>query len=300
MTASSPARTITARQLNRATLARQLLLRRERLGAVEAVHRITALQAQEAASPYLALWSRVTDFDPAELDAAFASRAIVKASLMRMTLHAVDAADYPAFHTAMTRSLRASRLGDRRFTDSGLTTADADGVIRHVLEYASEPRTNAEFDAYLEERLGPLPGPGPWWALRTYAPLHHAPTGGPWSFGQRPSYVAAKEREVRPSVEAATRTLVRRYLEGFGPATIADIAQFSVKYRELIRGAIQEMADELVVFAGPGRAPLYDVPTGCSRTRTPSLRRVSCRCGTASCLPTTTGAGSSPFRTVAA
>jgi hypothetical protein len=179
---------------------------------------------------------------------------------MRMTLHAVAADDYPAFHTAMTRSLRAARLGDRRFTDSGLTTADADGVVRHVLDFASEPRTNAEFDAYLEERLGPLPGPGPWWALRTFAPLHHAPTGRPWSFGTRPSYVASNEAAERPPVEDATRTLVRRYLEAFGPATIADIAQFSVRYRDPIRTAVESMADELVEFAGPGRAPFYDLP----------------------------------------
>ena len=56
------------------------------------------LAAQEAASPYIALWNRVADFDPADLDRAFADRSIVKASLMRMTLHAVDAADYAAFH----------------------------------------------------------------------------------------------------------------------------------------------------------------------------------------------------------
>jgi len=254
--------TLTARQLNRATLARQLLLRREPLGVVDAVHRITAIQAQEAASPYIALWDRVAGFDAADLDAAFADRSIVKASLMRMTLHAVDADDYPAFHAAMTRSLRASRLGDRRFLDTGLTTADADDVVQHVLDFASTPRTNAEFAAYLEERLGPMPNPGPWWALRTFAPLHHAPTGGPWSFGLRPSYVAARELAERPPVEAATQTLVRRYLEGFGPATIADIAQFSVRYRESVRVAVEAMADELVVFAGPGRAPLHDLPGG--------------------------------------
>ena len=254
--------TLTARQLNRATLARQLLLRREKVGVVEAVHRVMAIQAQEPASPYLALWNRVAGFDPADLDRAFADHTVIKASLMRMTLHAVDAADYPAFHTAMTRSLRAARLGDRRFTDSGLTTADADAVVRDVLAFASEPRTNAEFDAFLEKRFGPLPGNGPWWALRTFASLHHAPTGGPWSFGQKPSYIAATEDAERPPVEEATRTLVRRYLEGFGPATIADIAQFSVRYREPIRAAVEAMADELVVFDGPGRAALYDIPGG--------------------------------------
>ena len=71
VTAPVPVQTLTARQLNRATLARQLLLRRERLGVVEAVHRVVALQAQEPASPYLALWNRVKGLDPADVDAAF-------------------------------------------------------------------------------------------------------------------------------------------------------------------------------------------------------------------------------------
>src|SRR6188474_2755738 len=71
---------LTPRQLNRATLARQLLLRREPLGVVDAVRRIVAVQAQEAASPYIALWNRVAGFDPADLDAAFADHAVVKAT----------------------------------------------------------------------------------------------------------------------------------------------------------------------------------------------------------------------------
>jgi winged helix DNA-binding protein len=259
-TAADPSTTLTARQLNRATLGRQLLLGRENLGVVEAVHRITAVQAQEAASPYIALWNRVADFDPADLDRAFSDRSIVKASLMRMTLHAVDAADYAAFHVAMTRSLRASRLGDTRFTVSGWTADDADAIVPHVLAHAATPRTNAEMDAFLEERHGPLAKPGPWWALRTFAPLHHAPTGGPWSFGPRPSYVASAETEPRPDRDAAVRHLVRRYLEGFGPASVADIAQFSVKYRAVIRAAVESMAYELVAFTAPGGQTLFDVP----------------------------------------
>ena len=101
--------TLTARRLNRATLGRQLLLHREPLDVAEAVRRVVALQAQEAPSPYLALWNRLAGFDPADLDAAFARKIVVKATLLRITLHAVHADDYPAFHNAMVPSLRASR-----------------------------------------------------------------------------------------------------------------------------------------------------------------------------------------------
>jgi hypothetical protein len=172
---------ITARRLNRATLGRQLLLRREPLDVADAVRRVVALQAQSAASPYLALWNRLAGFDPAGLDAAFADQTVVKATLMRITLHAVRAEDYPAFHNAMLSSLRASRLNDRRYTITGLTHADADRLAPQLLEFADRPRTKAEVEDLLTERLGDRQ-PRMWWALRTFAPLLHAPTGGPWSF----------------------------------------------------------------------------------------------------------------------
>ncbi|HET7703214.1 MAG TPA: crosslink repair DNA glycosylase YcaQ family protein, partial [Candidatus Limnocylindrales bacterium] len=165
---------LTERQLNRATLARQLLLERVRLPAVEAVRRIVALQAQEAASPYLALWNRVERFDPAELDRAFVEQTVVKATLMRITLHAVHVCDYPLLHSAMQPTLRAARLGDRRFRATGLSSADADALIPEVSAFAARPRSNAEVEAWLDERLGPTPKPGVWWALRQYGPFVHA------------------------------------------------------------------------------------------------------------------------------
>ncbi len=94
---------ITTRELNRATLARQLLLGRESLGLAGPVQCVVALRAQQAASPYLALWNRLIAFDPADLDAAFAGHEVVKATLMRLTLHAVHAGDYQAFRKVYHR-----------------------------------------------------------------------------------------------------------------------------------------------------------------------------------------------------
>src|SRR3954462_6885012 len=115
---SAPSGRMTALGLNRATLARQLLLERVPVPVAEAVRRAVALQAQQPASPYLALWNRVAGFDPAQLDAAFADGTVVKGSLMRITLHAVHADDHAAFHVAMQPALRGSCLGDPRFTRS--------------------------------------------------------------------------------------------------------------------------------------------------------------------------------------
>jgi hypothetical protein len=253
---------LTARQLNRATLGRQLLLGRESLDVVGAVHRVVALQAQEPASPYLALWNRLAGFDPADLDRAFADQAVVKASLMRIALHAVDAADYPAFHEAMQRSLRASRLGDPRFEVAGLSIAEVDALVPHLVGFAVRARTNTEVEAWLDERLGVRPKPGVWWAVRTFGPFVHAPTVGPWSFGQRPSYVAAPEQEPSGDEDASLQWLVGRYLEGFGPASVADVAQFAMVQRPRVRHALRSMALTVETLRGPDGAELYDVPGG--------------------------------------
>ena len=251
---------LTARRLNRATLARQLLLGREPLEVAEGVRRVVALQAQEAASPYLALWNRLAPFDPAGLDAAFADHAVIKATLMRITLHAVAAADYPLFHRAMVESLRASRLYDRRYKQTGLTAADADALIPHLLEYTAERRTNAECAALLNARLG-ADQPRAWWALRTFAPVVHAVTGGPWSFGYRPSYLAAPLLDQAPDgPEACVQRLAWRYLEGFGPASAADLARFTLLTRSAAREALDAMAGRLERLEGPDGGVLFDVP----------------------------------------
>jgi hypothetical protein len=234
---------LTHRELNRATLARQLLLQREPLDVGDAVRRVLALQAQSPASPYLALWSRLADFDPADLDRAFTERAVVKATLMRITLHAVHADDYRDLHTAMQRTLRAARLNDRRFKASGLSAAEADAVIPDLIAFAAQPRTRTEAETWVAERVGAGASTGLWWALRQYAPILRAPTGGPWSFGAQTSYVAA---DAPPRTEAewdgALRVLVRRYLVAFGPASMADIAQFALSYKPPVREALRHLA----------------------------------------------------------
>jgi hypothetical protein len=254
---------LTSRELNRATLGRQLLLGREPLEVVEAVRRVGALQAQEPASPYLALWNRLAGFDPAELDAAFAERLVVRATLMRITLHAVHADDYPAFHAAMLPSLRAARLNDRRFTSTGRSDAEVDALLPHLLEFADRPRTKGEIEELLERRLGHHE-PRVWWALRTFAPLLHAPTGGPWSFQPRSSYVAAPSRPAPERREESVRRLVRRYLEAFGPASVQDVGQFSLLTRAVVRDALDGLAGELERLEGPDGSELFDVP-GASR-----------------------------------
>ncbi|MGW6567653.1 winged helix DNA-binding domain-containing protein [Streptomyces sp. NPDC054975] len=254
---------ISARGLNRSTLARQLLLRRERVGAAEAVRKVVAVQAQQPASPYLALWNRTVAFDPADLDRAFADGTVVKSTLMRITLHAVHTDDFRTFREAVHPLLRAGRIGDPRFAASGLTAEDADVLVPELLAFADRPRTGAEYEAWIQERVGAAPKSGAWWALRHYTPLVHAPTTPPWSFGERPSYVAPPDPPAPAGPEAsdaALRTLVLRYLEGFGPATVGDMAQFALVQRARVRKVLGTLTDDLERGQGPDGEDLFDVP----------------------------------------
>jgi hypothetical protein len=257
---------ITAGELNRATLARQLLLERGSLSAADAARRVVALQAQQPASPYVALWNRLAGFDPAELDEAFAGHRVVRAQLMRITMHAVHADDHQAFREAMEPTLRASRLGDPRFTASGLTADDADALMGGLLDFANQPRSAADCQTWLAQELGTALPPLAWRMLRQYAPLWHVPGGGPWSFGPPTSLTAYTAARPRPTLadasvsDLALQTLVRRYLEGFGPASIADMARFALVQRARVRAAVQALGEELSQFEGPDGTALYDIP----------------------------------------
>ncbi|MFJ9179696.1 winged helix DNA-binding domain-containing protein [Streptomyces sp. NPDC102360] len=260
---------ISARGLNRSTLARQLLLGRAAVGAEEALRRVVALQAQQPASPYVALWNRVAGFEPADLDAVFGGFRAVKSTLMRITLHAVHVDDYRDFRAAVEPTVRGARLGDPRFRASGLVAQDADALLPELLKMAERPCTAGELTKWFTGRAGP-DGEKLVTAsrmLRQYAPLWHAPVGGaPWSYAsdKRQLFVAA-EAGRRPAlrepavVAEGLRALLRRYLAGFGPASVADMAQFALVQKGRVRAALDEDLERLT---GPGGEVLYDVPGG--------------------------------------
>ena len=258
---------LTADDLNRATLARQLLLAREPVTVPEAVRRIGAVQAQEPPSPYVALWNRVDGFDPADLDAAFADGTVVRATLMRMTFHAVHADDWAPFHRAVTDPLRRSRLGDRRFLPAGLTIPEANALRDVMLEFADEPRTQDEIVAFLTDHLDdPDRANAAWWALRTFAPLRYVPTGPPWSYDPRRRTLHALATTapdaMPPGDDPAVVHLVRRYLEAFGPASEADFGQFTMLRRPFSGPALAALRDELVELEGPNGTRLFDLFRG--------------------------------------
>ncbi len=261
-------RPLTQRDLNRATLARQLLLARTPLDPVTAISRVVGLQGQEPASPYLALWSRLTDFEVASLDTAIATRQVVKATLMRVTLHVVAAADYPMLWAAHAPTFRRTRAVALGLDALGIDADRVDELTEAALDFAVEPRSNGELTAHLGQLAGPRGDRDWWWAIRAMAPFVHAAghtdAAPVWSYGRRPAHVAARAwlagGEVEP--DDALDQLVLRYLAGFGPATVGDIAQFTRLERTRVRASVQRLRPQLRVLADVEGRELVDVPDG--------------------------------------
>ena len=266
-------RPLSQAELNRATLARQLLLERVDLDPVEAIERIGGLQAQEPASPFIALWSRLIDFDAAALDRAIHDRRVVKAGLFRGTLHLASAADYLALHPAILVTLRGLAARDR-FRNAEVR--DVDYLVAAALDFASEPRDNAAMHDHLAE-LAAAEGRAVtdvWWRLRREGPFIRTPSDVPWSYSRRPAYVAASAwLGGRPFADAdqALAHLVRRYLAAFGPATVADLRTWSHVPTARLGPAIKSIPEvvELGNEAGRTLLDLEDAPRPAADTPAP-------------------------------
>lgn len=241
------------------TMVRQGLSSRQKTGATDAVRSVMTLQAQEPASLYLALWNRIDGFEASDLDRALADGAIVKASLFRFTLHAVAANDIPWARAAMKS--RAHDAGYYDILDGiGLSTERIEGLLERLSKVMATPHSNADMERLLSELVPEAGDPARLWsALRIVGAFRNAPTADPWSFGRRPAFLPC--RSAADDEPAATAELVRRYLTAFGPATIADMSQFTILKRSALREVVNSMAD-VVAVAGPDGAQLVDVNGG--------------------------------------
>src|SRR5213593_3153161 len=142
---------LTRRELNRALLARQFLLKRRKLDVVDAVERLACLQGQWAPSPYVALWSRLSGFERVRLTRPIDRGDILKATLMRATLHLVSAREYPAYSLATMEG----RFGAWR-PPGGPALADLRKLHRAVMAFTSKtPRTRAEIQDFTAGHLPP-------------------------------------------------------------------------------------------------------------------------------------------------
>ncbi|MFJ9623934.1 winged helix DNA-binding domain-containing protein [Streptomyces sp. NPDC101181] len=253
------------RALNRATLARQLLLDRADLPAVEAVAHLCGLQAQEPQEPFTGLWSRLTAFDPAALSELLTSRALVRTHLMRRTVHLVTATDVLAWRARHDAMLRQRVLGVYRDELKGV---DLDELSREARELMADgqPRATAEIVRELTPRW-PGPGARPLGEVVVAAlvPMAQAPPRGLWRTKGGVRNVALASWLGRPvdppapeGADPVGRALVRRYLAAFGPAATADLRAWSGLAG--LPGAVAAVRGELVSFRDERGRELLDLP----------------------------------------
>ena len=243
-------RVLTLRELNRATLARQLLLQRKRLSPKAVVERLVGLQAQWPPAPYVGIWTRTTSFRRDALERELVRGTIVKATVMRQTLHLVTLPDYALIRAAMSEmnfpwmSTLAGQLAPsmRKLAAAGpVTSADAIRLIEkeHDLQGLSARRA--------------------WRAARVRAHLVHHHETALWHGRPEGRFVAVDEPTVHVPVEARAE-MIRRYLAAFGPASVRDMVQWSMMHVPRLKASLALL--DVRTFRDENGRELFDVPRG--------------------------------------
>jgi hypothetical protein len=218
-------RILSTRELNRALLARQLLLERSAIPLTRALERVAGLQTQYAPSGYIGLWSRLRDFDRNALTKALEQRRAVQATLMRSTIHMVSAADFWLFAAGIRSDLREWFLRIGRHQVGREHMEQAAVILRERL--AKGPCRATELRQLLD--AGGVPAIA-WGGLGHWLDMVRVPPSGTWEQRRADLYGLAEDWLGKPTA-SATQTeglthLVRRYLGGFGPATVKEIVDW--------------------------------------------------------------------------
>lgn len=253
------------RALNRATLARQLLLDRADLPVLDTVEHLCGLQAQEPQEPFVGLWSRLRAFDPASLDDLLTGRRVVRTHLMRRTVHLMSAADVLAWRARHDAMLCQRVIGVYRSELAGIDLVELAAAGREVMA-DGEPRSMGELARTLTDRW-PAPGPRPLGELLVAAliPMVQLPPRGLWrtKAGVRNAMISSwLGREVDPLAEDGAdpvgQVLVRRYLAAYGPAASADLRAWCGLAG--LPAAVAAIRDQLVSFRDERGRELLDLP----------------------------------------
>ncbi|WP_033262791.1 winged helix DNA-binding domain-containing protein [Amycolatopsis vancoresmycina] len=251
------------RALNRATLARQLLLERATLPVHDAVAHLGGLQAQEPQEPFTGLWSRLRGFAPAALDELLTGRHVVRTHLMRRTVHLLTAGDVLAWRTRFDAMLRQRVLGTYRRELADVDLGELAAAGRAVLA-DGEPRSMGELARAVAGRW-PAAGPRPLGEMLVAAliPMVQLPPRGLWrtKAGVRnlplPAWLGRDGDPLDPA-DGVGQVLVRRYLAAYGPAATADLRAWSGLAG--LPAAVKAVREELVAFRDERGRELLDLP----------------------------------------
>lgn len=238
-------------RLNRALLARQLLLERADLDPVAAVERVGGLQTQYSPSAYIGLWSRLAGFRRADLTDALTRGRIVQGWVMRCTIHMVSAADHPPLTEAVRAHRRVWWTRDPR--SAGIDMPAAAEVVRDLL--AAGPLTQA---AIVDGLLAAGFGKDAFTGVQLWLDLVRVPPAGTWERPRAHVYGLARTPRAPVDLAAAEELLARRYLRGYGPAAPGDLGRYAGWTITHTRTVLDRLA--LRTFRDPDGALLYDLP----------------------------------------
>jgi hypothetical protein len=247
--------TLSLRALNRATLARQLLLEPSTLSPRVALERVAGLQAQWPKLPFMGLWTRLSDFKRDDLSDALRRRQAVRATMMRGTIHVVTAKDYLAMRgviqPVLTRGLSPVKMAAAKLDmDAVLEAARTLFVQPHTFEAARDALV-AQFPKANDRALGHV--------ARMMLPLIMVPTDDPWPFPAAAEFQLAESWLGKP-VPGATdaSSLVLRYFGAFGPASVADAQCWSGL--QGLRAVVEKLRPKLRTFRDPRGREVFDLP----------------------------------------
>jgi hypothetical protein len=249
---------LTRRALNRATLARQLLLERSPLTPLAAVEHLVGMQAQEPRDPYLGLWSRLDGFTPSDLEQLLLDRQVVRIVVMRGTIHLVTADDCLALRPLVQEVLDKELAAGREWAPH-LRGLDLAPVLEHARTLFAEPLTMTELRAALAERFPDLDAPSLAYACRNHLALVQVPPRGLWSRSGQVRVTTVERwlgRSVAPN--PSIDDLVLRYLGAFGPASVADVSAWS--RLTAMREVVDDLVPQLRVFRDEHGRELFDLP----------------------------------------
>ena len=251
-----PTTVLTLRQLNRATLTRQMLLERRAVAVGEAMAQLLGLQAQRAMAPFVGLWSRVEGFRREDLAGAIGDRQVVKATMWRATLHLVTEADFRGFRSTVQPMLSAA---SQSINQARAQNLDVQLLVDAARKFFGEwPRTFAELSTMLGELRPGVDVGAMRYAVRTHLPLIQVPVDGGWSYPGNPRFTLAESwLEGEITAEDRLKDLLLRYLAAFGPAGVTDFQTWSgLRLKE----RIDEFRPDLTVYRDEARRELFDLP----------------------------------------
>ncbi|HYH97120.1 winged helix DNA-binding domain-containing protein [Hyalangium sp.] len=252
-----PVPTLTRRALNRATLARQMLLAREKTPVLRAIERLVGLQAQLARPPFIGLWSRVQNFQSEQLTRLLQSRKVVRATMMRATLHLVSTKDYVKLRAAIQPVLRSSMQGILRERAQKL---DVDQLSAEARKYFDEePRNFDELRDHLLQRFPKGDERAMGYAVRMHLPLVQVPTDTEWGYPGTADFAVAESWLGEPlGTDETPHALILRYLAAFGPASVTDAQTWSGLGG--LKLAFEELRPKLKTFRDERGRELFDLP----------------------------------------